>query len=196
LLQIAKTFRLGRESLSPYSEKNQDSKKLHIPNDEEKEGGMKAKLFLDFVKVRLWKVAFYPSSTIPYVDTLAIGPFGGLKYDEVDMDDDEEKEIDGRAFTFHNQKRRENIYSQAYFDSFDDNIATGMLTASSPSHFSKPLRKNDRNLDLNDDANMSGDAFVPKKEERKSSSLRKLFTVKYCVVYLLDAHATVRYTDS
>lgn len=171
---------------------------------------MKAKLFLEFVKVRLWKVAFYPSSTIPYVDTLAIGPFGGLKYDEVDVDDDEggdeeENERGGRGrgtFSFsmsdQKQKQKENIYSQAYFDSFDDNIATGLLTASSPSHLSKPLRKNDRNLDLKDDYDASTSkqhsSSKHRKQEMKSSasmSLRKLFAVKYCVVYLLDAHATV-----
>ena len=151
---------------------------------------MKVKVFLEYVKVRVWKVAFYPSSTIPYVDSLAVGPFGGLKYDEVDLDEEDEED-DEDTFSFTSPSNQKNhIYSQAYFDSFDDNVATRLLTANSPSHLSKPLRKNDRNLDFNTGFDSPSDS--KSRSKTKPISLRKLFTVKYCVCYLLDEHATVR----
>mmetsp|Transcript_13788 Transcript_13788/g.22820 ORF Transcript_13788/g.22820 Transcript_13788/m.22820 type:complete len:1982 (+) Transcript_13788:151-6096(+) len=198
--EIARTFRLGRESLSPYSEKNQDSSQLHALSEEEKAAGMKAKMYLDYIRIRLWKVAFFPSSTIPYVDTLAIGPFGGLKYDEVDVDDEDDPGEDNILAVLTSSKKQSDLYSAAYYDSFDDNVATELLSANSPSHLSKPMRKNEANLNLNSDfdspneSESKGDSKESggKKDGReRNPSLRALFTVKYCVAYLLDEHATL-----
>lgn len=192
--QIAKTFRLGRETLSPYSEKNQDSSQLHALNDQDRAMGMKSKLYLEYVKIRLWKVAFFPSSTIPYVDTLSIGPFGGLKYDEVDVDDvDEDEDEDATVSNGNND-----IYSAAYFDSFDDNDASHLLSGDSLAAASKPLRKNDRHVDLKSVRDTSIDkSSKPKRDApsvcKKPPSIKKLFVVKYCVAYLLDERATVSF---
>jgi hypothetical protein len=163
---------------------------------------MKAKMYLEFVKIRLWKIAFFPSSTIPYVDTLAIGPFGGLKYDEVDIDDDDDHNEDDILSILTSSCGTKDLYSSAYYDSFDDNIETRTLAAESPSHLSKPMRKNDRNLNLRsgyDSPNESESNRRTSKDGGKSGgksnktiSLKKLFTVKYSVAYLLDKNATVR----
>ena len=185
ILQIAKCFRLGRATVSPYSEKDHDSVKLHEPSEQDRSIGMAAKLYLEYVKVRLWKVAFFPSSTIPYVDTLAVGPFGGLKYDEVDLEDDIIDSDLSEVLT--NSNGNSDVFSKAYFDSFDDNSVSESL--SQPSHTSNSIRKNEKNFVL--DKNVDDKKGNGSSGSEKPSSLRKLFSVKYCVVYLLDEHATV-----
>lgn len=181
IIQIAKTFRLGRESLSPYSAKNVDATQ-HTLSEHDNEEGMKSKMFLEYVKIRLWKVAFYPSSTIPYVDALSVGPFGGLKYDEADVDDyddcDENDSEDNATPSSQRKKGHRNIFSQAYYDSFDDNVATRPLSSHNSS----------REKDYSFERNVEGGKDEPLGGK---TSLRNLFAVKYCVSYLLDEHAMV-----
>ena len=120
---------------------------------------MKAKLYVEYAKIRLWKTAFYPSSTIPYVDTLAVGPFGGLKYDEVDVHDEEDDNP---------PDQRDNVYSQVYMDSFGDNFPVEDTALDTETHEV---------------------AF------NSCTSIRKMFSVKFCVCFLLDENATVRVID-
>lgn len=93
---MASLFRLGHEIVLS-KEEELEEELAHDWNTTESISTMTK----DFIKIRLWKMASFTTSTIPYVEAMSSHPSGCLKYDHIDSDDG------------HIQ------FSQSYFDADD-----------------------------------------------------------------------------
>eukprot|EP00602_Paraphysomonas_sp_CaronLab_P009271 CAMPEP_0185036600 /NCGR_PEP_ID=MMETSP1103-20130426/29785_1 /TAXON_ID=36769 /ORGANISM="Paraphysomonas bandaiensis, Strain Caron Lab Isolate" /LENGTH=1507 /DNA_ID=CAMNT_0027574191 /DNA_START=159 /DNA_END=4679 /DNA_ORIENTATION=- len=100
LHELASSFGLGKETILP-----SESSNTRGPEES--------------AKVRLWKLSFYPSSVIPYVEVMSSRPLANMRYDEVDT------EI-GMA-----------VYSQSHYDTTDDNESSVPVCESDSSDCSR-----------------------------------------------------------